>query len=206
MTVAQTRTHLLDTALDLIWQSNYNAVGVNEICKKAGVTKGSFYHHFESKAELFCEATDYYWEKIRGDLDGLLSPVNTPLEQLHKWINYLFEKKIGNDPEHMPGCPFFTASQQSGCGETRIMASMQSMVNRADKYNLALINNLRNGGYLDDNLDTEQVSRLLQHYIHGALNHARLIQDLANIRRDLPLGVYRIIGLKAEFWPEHTSL
>ena len=82
MSTQDTRTRLLETALELIWQSNYNSVGVNEICKQAGVTKGGFYHHFESKASLFCEASEYYWNSVKRDLDALLSPVNTPLEQL----------------------------------------------------------------------------------------------------------------------------
>ena len=40
MSVIETRERLLETALELIWQSNYSSVGVNEICKQAGVTKG----------------------------------------------------------------------------------------------------------------------------------------------------------------------
>ncbi len=31
MSTQDTRTRLLETALELIWQSNYNSVGVNEI-------------------------------------------------------------------------------------------------------------------------------------------------------------------------------
>ena len=86
MSPTDTRTLLLETALNLIWNSNYNSVGVNEICKQAGVTKGSFYHHFESKAELFCEATSHHWDHIRQDLDCILSPINSPLEQLENWM------------------------------------------------------------------------------------------------------------------------
>ena len=68
---AETREKLLETATDLIWQSNYNVVGVNEICKQAGVTKGAFYHHFETKADLFVAASRHYWDGMKLELDEI---------------------------------------------------------------------------------------------------------------------------------------
>lgn len=200
MSISDTRTLLLDTALDLIWQSNYNSVGVNEICKQAGVTKGSFYHHFESKAELFCEATTHYWERIKKDLDSILSPSNSPLEQLENWIQFIFIKKIGDDEQNIPGCAFFSAANQAGCGEEKITDALVTMSERSAKYNLALVNALKNGNYLQEGINPEIVARLMQQYVHGAISCARVTRNISNIRRDLPEGIYRIIGLKQEFW------
>ena len=58
---SKTREKLLETAIELVWQSNYCSVGVMEICKRAGVTKGAFYHHFESKADLFYAAAQHHY-------------------------------------------------------------------------------------------------------------------------------------------------
>ncbi len=200
MSPQDTRSLLLQTALDLIWQSNYSSVGVNEICKQAGVTKGSFYHHFESKAELFCEATNYHWEHIRQDLDALLSPVNTPLEQLENWIQFIFINKIGEDEMNIPGCAFFSAGMQTGCCETKMIESLQVMSERGAKYNTALILTLKNGNFLDDNINPEHSARLMQQYVQGAIMYGRIQQNITNLKRDLPEGIYRMIGLKPEFW------
>lgn len=200
MTSSDTRTLLLDTALDLIWQSNYSSVGVNEICKQAGVTKGSFYHHFESKAELFCEATLHYWERIKTDLDALLSPSNSALEQLENWIAFIFVSKIGEDKDNIPGCAFFSAANQTGCGEEKVCEALEAMSQRGAKYNLALIRNLQAGNYLQAGIDPEMTARLMQQFVQGAISHARVNRNLDNIKRDLPEGLYRIIGLKPEFW------
>lgn len=43
---------LLDVAFKLIWDQSYGSVSVDDICQQAEVKKGSFYHFFESKAEL----------------------------------------------------------------------------------------------------------------------------------------------------------
>jgi len=200
MSPQDTRSLLLQTALDLIWQSNYSAVGVNEICKQAGVTKGSFYHHFESKAELFCEATSYHWEHIRQDLDALLSPVNSPLEQLENWIQFIFVNKIGEDEMNIPGCAFFSAGMQTGCCENKMIQSLQLMSERGAKYNTALIRTLQSGHFLEDNVNPEQAARLMQQFVQGAIMHARVQQNITNLKRDLPEGIYRIIGLKPEYW------
>lgn len=205
MSNLDTRTLLLETALNLIWQSNYNSVGVNEICKQAGVTKGSFYHHFESKAELFCEATNHYWESIRQDLDNILSPVNSPLEQLENWIRFIFINKIGDDEMNIPGCAFFSSGMQTGCCEAKVIESLQAMSGRSSKYNLALIRSLQNGNYLESNVNVERVARLMQQYVQGAISNARVMRSLTHIALDLPEGIYRVIGLKPEFWFAATA-
>lgn len=200
MNAIDTRTLLLETALDLIWSSNYSDVGVNEICKQAGVTKGSFYHHFESKAELFCEATNHYWEKIRQDLDCILSPINSPLEQLENWLIYIYVNKVGEDNDNVPGCAFFNAGMQAGCNEPRVGETLRLMTERGAKYIQALVMNLYNGSYLDELKDVEQTARLMQQYMQGAITHARVTRNVENVRKDLPVGIYKLIGLKPEFW------
>jgi len=200
MSPIDTRTLLLETALNLIWSSNYNSVGVNEICKQAGVTKGSFYHHFESKAELFCEATTHHWENIRQDLDSILSPVNTPLEQLENWLQFIYVNKVGEDKDNIPGCAFFSAGMQTGCCDLRITETLQLMTERGAKYNQALVRSLQSGDYLIEQSDIEQTARLMQQYVQGAISHAKLTQNIENTKKDLPVAIYRLIGLKPEFW------
>lgn len=49
-----TRDHILDTGRQLTARQGYSGVGLNELLKKAGVPKGSFYHYFPSKEAYGC--------------------------------------------------------------------------------------------------------------------------------------------------------
>jgi TetR/AcrR family transcriptional repressor of nem operon len=57
---AATKTRLLDAARDVIRAKGYTAATVDEICAAAGVTKGSFFHHFQSKEQLVIAAVDQF--------------------------------------------------------------------------------------------------------------------------------------------------
>lgn len=56
------REKLLDAAFALIREKGYSATSVDELCAKAGVTKGAFFHHFQSKDALAVAAADRWSE------------------------------------------------------------------------------------------------------------------------------------------------
>lgn len=62
-----TRRRLLDAALHVIRAQGYAGTSVDDICREAGVTKGSFFHHFKGKDELAIAATEH-WTGVTGNL------------------------------------------------------------------------------------------------------------------------------------------
>ena len=58
---------LLDAALHVIRAQGYAGSSVDDICRAAGVTKGSFFHHFKGKDDLALAATEH-WTGITGNL------------------------------------------------------------------------------------------------------------------------------------------
>ncbi len=61
----ETRSHLLQAAEECFARLGYDATGVAEICARAGVSKGAFYHHFPSKQAVFLALLDRWL----GELD-----------------------------------------------------------------------------------------------------------------------------------------
>ena len=56
----ESKTRLLDAALTVIRGQGYAATTIDDICGAAGLTKGSFFHHFRSKEELALAAADHF--------------------------------------------------------------------------------------------------------------------------------------------------
>ncbi|WP_066251412.1 TetR/AcrR family transcriptional regulator [Neobacillus drentensis] len=48
----QTRNTLNQISLELFIKKGYQNTTIDDICKKAGVTKGAFYNHFKNKGEI----------------------------------------------------------------------------------------------------------------------------------------------------------
>jgi AcrR family transcriptional regulator len=62
---AATRRALLDAARSLFAEKGYHGAAAEEIVRRAGLTRGALYHHFEDKKDLFRVVVD----EMEGELD-----------------------------------------------------------------------------------------------------------------------------------------
>lgn len=192
----------METAIQLIWQSSYDNVSVGEISKQAGVTKGSFYHYFESKADLFYEASNHYWNGLKQELDHIFSPSLAPLDQLENLIQLVVERQecVGQkDDNPVSGCPFFTAGGQAGTGEEKVRLAALTMSENAIQYNTALVRGLKAEGLLRGDPDPAQLGRIIYQHIMGLLMYGRVLRSLDAVKADLREAIYRIVDLKSEY-------
>lgn len=65
----ETRARVLEAAADLFARHGYDATGVAEVCQRAGVSKGAFYHHFPTKQALFLELLDAWLAGLDAELE-----------------------------------------------------------------------------------------------------------------------------------------
>src|SRR5258708_24213435 len=54
------RMRLLDAAVDVIRAQGYSATTVDDVCHRAGLTKGGFFHHFRSKEDCAVAAAAHF--------------------------------------------------------------------------------------------------------------------------------------------------
>jgi AcrR family transcriptional regulator len=76
---AQTRDALLDAALLVFAERGFAAAQLEEIARRAEVTRGALYHHFSGKAELFEATLDERWEAVLGPAIEELTPPPPPV-------------------------------------------------------------------------------------------------------------------------------
>ncbi|MGD2146395.1 MAG: TetR/AcrR family transcriptional regulator [Anaerolineae bacterium] len=67
----ETRTRILEAALGGFAEHGYGSTGVAEICQRAQVSKGAFYHHFPSKQALFLELLERWLAALDEQLEGI---------------------------------------------------------------------------------------------------------------------------------------
>ncbi|MCL6675292.1 MULTISPECIES: TetR/AcrR family transcriptional regulator [Streptomyces] len=115
---------ILEAARSLIEGRGYSALGVAEICKAAGVPKGSFYYFFESKEALALAVVDEHWAAQKRDWTRALSGEAEPLSRLRR----LFEETEAGQRAVQQGC-----GTVSGClfGNLTLELSNQTEAVRA---------------------------------------------------------------------------
>ncbi|MGA2552448.1 MAG: TetR/AcrR family transcriptional regulator [Burkholderiaceae bacterium] len=98
--MAPARRKLLDAALRVIREKGYVASSVDELCARAGVAKGSFFHHFKDKEALAIAAAGY-WSQTTGALFAGASYHDhpDPLERVLGYIEFRRSLLTGNVPE-----------------------------------------------------------------------------------------------------------
>lgn len=78
----QTRKALLREGRRLFATRGYGEVGLSEVVRAAGVTKGALYHHFSSKAELFRAVLEQVQQEVAGRVVAAAEAHEDPSAQL----------------------------------------------------------------------------------------------------------------------------
>lgn len=73
VTYSETKNRIQECAIELFKQYGYDNVTVVQICEAAGITKRTFYYHYESKEQLVNGITDYLGVKAEHFMDALTS-------------------------------------------------------------------------------------------------------------------------------------
>lgn len=81
------RERLLAAAVRIIRQKGFAATSVDELCRAAGVTKGAFFHHFESKDALGAAAADH-WAAVTSALFAS-APYHAAADPLDRLLAYV---------------------------------------------------------------------------------------------------------------------
>ena len=87
----ESKSRFLQAALQVIRVKGYTATTVEVVCEAAGLTKGSFFHHFDSKEELALAAADY-WTEGAGELFAS-APYHAQADALDRLLAYVDFRK-----------------------------------------------------------------------------------------------------------------
>ena len=104
------RQQLVDASLEVFQTLGFNGSSVQDLTDAAGVPKGSFYNHFQSKEGLALEALKLYIE--RNGIAVLRDTKLAPLERLRK--HFRANWKTAKARGYMSGCLLGSLSSEIG--------------------------------------------------------------------------------------------
>lgn len=195
--ISETKEKLLQVGFDLMWNSSYGSVSVDEICKRAGINKGSFYHFFPSKADLVVAAHEEHWKEKRPELDRIFSPQVPPLERIHRWCEYMYEaqKQKAEQYGHVCGCPYASMGAEVATQDEKIRAKSEELMDCGRKYIESAIADAIRAGLVSVTDPVRAAQRIVSVSI-GMLVEAKVENDLETLR-DLEPTMLRLLGAKA---------
>lgn len=193
-----TRQTLIDTALELVWTHSYGSVSVDDICKAAGVKKGSFYHFFPSKVDLAIAAMDQAYREMKPEYDALFSAERPPLERFERLAEFVVAQQAEAAEKYgqVCGCPCASLGSEMAGQEAGIRAKFEEIAQRQSRYLESALRDMIAEGLLAAGTDVKAKAQEIYAYFLGQMMVARIQNDLGPLRRDLKPGLLRLIGIE----------
>jgi len=177
--VHETKQRLLDTARELFYARSYEDVGVQEICREAGVKKGSFYHFFPSKRDLTLAMLDESWQQFRDTLlaDAFVGNI-PPLQKLQRLLDkqYQHHTAVKEQTGHVFGCPFGNLVGEMGSQDEAIRARVKRIFTDLEEPIRQVLDEAVGAGDLPE-LDTRATACAMVAYLEGLSLMAKTHND-----------------------------
>ncbi len=190
------KERLITTAVVLIRARSYTSVSVDDICKNAGVRKGSFYHFFPSKRDLALAAVDSWWESMLVDvLEPAFKSDVPPLERIQR----LFDRAVilhSNAEEktgQFQGGPLGNLALEVSSQDEVMREKLDQTFRQFSGYIEKALNMGVADGSIPPNLNVEETAQALLSYFYGIIMMAKTAND-SRVMKDLSSRALQLVS------------
>jgi TetR/AcrR family transcriptional repressor of nem operon len=191
-----TKSKLLTTAVNLIWENSYGAVSVDDICQRAGVNKGSFYYAFKSKSDLAIAALECHWDSKRASFDQIFSPLQPPLTRIQAYCDAVVSDQLAKHAKtgKFCGCPFCSLASEIGTQDESVRRKAEEMSERKVRYLESAIREAIAHGDIAER-PVHETARTIYCFVIGMVLQAK-IENSARPFEGMKAGVLRLLGVE----------
>jgi len=184
------REQILKAGLKCLLEKGFNGVGVQEITEAAGVPKGSFYNHFESKEALGAEVIERYAagtrrREILGDKSV------APLLRLRRHFEVLNTIFVGS--KFQRGCLLGNFSAELSNQSETIRDGLRGLYSRWTKDIETVIREAQDEGTISSKAMAEDLAAFLLDAYEGVLLRARVERGSAPFDRFMQVAFAQIL-------------
>jgi AcrR family transcriptional regulator len=162
---------IITAAIEEFLEKGYDGASVNTIARRAGVSKGGFYHHFLNKEELLMEANRKLSEPVI-----LMAEKAYAAESARDGLRLYIEEYIRYWTGHPKELGFFFMSMSKAFESERLMQYYKEYMEAATGFFISLLQKAAAVGELKID-DPEAYGIALMGSLDGVLSYAMLWQD-----------------------------
>jgi TetR/AcrR family transcriptional repressor of nem operon len=172
-----TKVRTLEVGLRMLLRHGYNDLGVQAVLEEAGIPKGSFYHHFESKEDFALQVVDRYMNDVHRGLDASLGDRTLPpLYRVRKFFELSRDKY--RDEGYL-GCMLGGLGQELSGVNSMFQKKIEACLGTIAERIAACMEEAQSNGDLPKSADPRHLANLIVDCWEGAALRSRLRQDPA---------------------------
>ncbi|HEB72281.1 MAG TPA: TetR/AcrR family transcriptional regulator [Nitrospirae bacterium] len=188
------KQRIIDSAAELFHSRSYANVGVQEICEKANVKKGSFYHFFPSKRDLTLAVIDHIWlyYNREGPVAKAFGKDVPPLKRIERFFlgSCEFQAQLQKEKGKVCGCHFGNLASEISSQDEVIRKKLDEIFSaQADVIENTLVEAVAVGDLRE--IDTKAAANAILAFMQGIIlmaktrNDARLMRKMAKAGIDM---------------------
>ncbi|MFE2292716.1 TetR/AcrR family transcriptional regulator [Streptomyces sp. NPDC059452] len=175
------KERLVGAAEELMRGRGYGSLGVAEICARADVRKGSFYHFFASKQALTVAVVDAYWDAQRACWQGELGGGGPALDRLERLLAAMagVQRRTKEESGAVEGCMLGNLALELSTQEPDVRARLEEVFDEQIRLVEAVLTDAAGEGSIPAGRATTEAAQAVISQLEGAVLLAKLKNDPA---------------------------
>lgn len=177
MNIKHNKEDVLKLGQTLFCTKGYNNLGVDEICKTTGMTKGAFYNAFNSKEHFLFETITLYGEnnvqRIKNELEDSIK------FSAYERLQNFYIKMLEYQPKsNYMGCYINNLMSELGASNTKVAAMTNTEFNNFIEAIEPTVLEAQINGELTLKINSKEITELIHSTFYGILTRVKSSQDI----------------------------
>lgn len=161
--------------MELFWLKGYHNLGVDEICRETGMTKGAFYNAFKNKEQFLLTTIEWYGNFITEHLqDQLSNPKVKAIDKLHELYRGMLEAQTENN--HI-GCFVNNTMSELGALNTTVASVTSEQFDKFLEVIEPIVREAQENRDLTDTINSKMLTKLIHVTFFGALTTSKSTKE-----------------------------
>ncbi len=176
MNVKHDKEEVLKTGLGLFCNKGYNSLGIDEICKVTGMTKGAFYNAFKSKEQFLIEAIFLYSKNNVTRIKTHLQP-GTELSAYERLVQFYTNMLQVQPKVNFMGCFVNNIMSELGSVNEKVGLATTKAFDKFIDAIVPVVIEAQKNKELKSDMNARQITELLHSTFYGVLTRAKSSKD-----------------------------